>query len=901
MSSAHISCTALILLASACNKPPGAPTVAISPEAPRTGDNLEATITSPSVDDNAKDTVSYSYRWTQDGLERGDLEEASVPASLTTKGETWEVVVTPSDNKVPGEPATVSVVIANTPPTATVALSPSLPLASEDLVASATGSDEDDDAVTFAFSWTVDGSPASFAGDTVPASATRRGELWEVTVVPNDGTDQGEPVTSYVTIENTAPHIAAATLGPEPAYEGTVLEVDFIAEDNDGDEVSASYEFYVNGSLVQEGEQATLTGEHFDKGQQVRAVVTPTDGFQQGNPVNSNTVAILNSPPSYDSVSLDPTEVYEDSTVSCMPTGWTDADADPEGYSLLWYVEGVAVTADETITGDLFDRGDELYCEVTPHDGEDAGAPTRSDTIVVSNSLPELAAANLSSTSPTVADTLSVTVTGAVDADGDSITLRYDWLVDGVSVSSAPSITGSLFDKGDSVMVEVTPSDGRGDGASVMSDTATVVNSPPVLTSLTLSPSSVYTDSVLTAAVATTDADGDSVSVSYAWSVDGVSAGSGGSTLDGDTWFDRGQRVVLTATPNDGDTDGSPVSSSVVTVLNSPPTAPTVGITPTEPEPGVDDLLCEVLTESTDADADTVRYTFTWTVNGAAYSDLQVDTATSSLIPAALTDDNQTWTCIVTPDDRADDGTAGTASVDLGEGGEEPCTYPDSDLSVSTGPASGTTFSPAYFSVDWIGTFESDVPYDWANDSGDQPAYIEFEFFTAGSSGATSVCSVYYDLDLATAASGWTTSSGGALYGAWDVPLVGGFTTCPPVSTSTYGTRDLRDVLEAHSWGVGVGELVDLSLDLRTAVLDAGLDWGVDWLPYVNANYVYSDLYGQAYELGWAWGWDEECGAILEDSSGDGIKLPAVTASPLDDAVWDGSGYLLFYASALEP
>ncbi len=126
MSSAHISCTALILLASACNKPPGAPTVAISPEAPRTGDNLEATITSPSVDDNAKDTVSYSYRWTQDGLERGDLEEASVPASLTTKGETWEVVVTPSDNKVPGEPATASVVIANTPPTATVALSPSL-------------------------------------------------------------------------------------------------------------------------------------------------------------------------------------------------------------------------------------------------------------------------------------------------------------------------------------------------------------------------------------------------------------------------------------------------------------------------------------------------------------------------------------------------------------------------------------------------------------------------------------------------------------------------------------------------------------------------------------------------------------------------------------------------------
>jgi hypothetical protein len=899
MSSSRIAVATSFLLASACNKPPGAPEVVITPEAPTTGDNLEATLSSPSVDDNAKDTVHYSYRWTQDGLERGDLEEPSVPASLTSKGETWEVVVTPSDGKLPGEPASASVVIANTPPAATVEIAPALPLATEDLVASAYGEDADDDAVTFSYSWTVDGAQASYAGDTVPASATRRGELWEVTVVPNDGTDQGEPARSYVSIENTAPRITSATLGPEPAYEDSVLEVGITSEDDDDDEVSASYAFYVNGSLVQEGEQPTLTGEHFDKGQQVRAVVTPSDGYQLGNPVNSNTVTILNSPPSYASVSLDPSEIYEDSTVSCLPSGWTDADSDPEGYSLIWYVEGIAVTADETITGALFDRGDELYCEVTPHDGEEAGEPTVSDTITVSNSAPALSGASLSTTSPTESDTLSVSVTGASDPDGDSITLRYSWRVNGAVVSSAPSITGSLFDKGDIIVVEVTPSDGRSDGATVTSDTATAVNTPPELTSLTVSPGSVATDSLLTVAVATTDGDGDPVTVSYAWTVDGGSAGGDSSTLDGDSWFDKGQRVQVTATPTDGESFGSSVSSSVVTVLNSPPTTPSVGISPAEPEPGVDDLLCEVLVESTDADGDSIGYTFAWTTDGSPYGDLQVDNPLSSLIPAAQTGDNETWTCIATPSDGDDDGVAGRASVDIGEGGEEPCSYPDSTLTVSSGPASGSTIAPAYFSVGFIATMDSDGIHDWSTGGSDQPAYLEFEFYDAT---PTKICSVYYDLDLGTEATGWTTTSGGTLFGAWDVPLAGGYTTCPPVSATIYGSRDLRDVLESYSWGVGVGELVDLYSGLRSAVLGEGLDWGGDWLPYVHAQYLFTEFYSaDAYEMGWVWSWDQDCGALIEDAGGDNIKLSAASAAPLHDAVWDGSGWLLFPASVLEP
>ncbi len=895
----RVSRFVLILLSIGCNKPPGAPTVSIEPELPGTDDDLVATIAVQAVDDNAKDTISYRYIWLQSGMERGDLREDSVPASRTTRGERWEVMVFASDGKVDSAPATAEVTIGNTAPIAQVELGPAAPLASDDLEATASGSDADGDQVTFAYSWTVDGVQSSHAGDTVPATDTARGELWEVTVVPNDGLDTGAPVTAQVSIDNTAPELISAELGPEPAYETTVLEVAFEARDLDDDPISGSYAFYVNGSLVQEGAQATLSGEHFDRGQQVRAVVTPSDGFLEGESLTTNTVEILNSPPAYASVSLDPTEIYEDSTVSCLPSGWSDGDGDPEGYTVTWVVDGTAVSGDATIDGDLFDRGDELSCEVTPHDGVEAGAVVSSEIAIVVNSAPSVASATLSTISPTQADTLSVSVAGATDIDGDSITLDYAWSVNGVVVASLPSLSAAWFDKGDTIYVQITPSDGRVTGAPILSDTATAVNTPPEITSLIISPSSLYTDSSLVASVVTTDGDGDSVSVSYAWTIDGAAIGASGNTLSGATWFDKGQRVQVTATPNDGDTDGSSESSGPLVVLNSLPTAPTLGITPVEPIAGDDDLFCEILADSTDADGDSVVYFFDWSVNGAVHSGLQVDDATSSLVPAIETDDNQTWICSATPDDGEDAGPAGTASVDIGEGaGEDPCVYPDESLTVSTGPASGATFSPYYFSVDFIGTIEDGVVYDWQNSSGDQPAYIQFEFFD---SSVTSLCSVYYDLDSASVATGWSSSSGGALYGAWEVPLVGGYTTCPQISAATWGSRDLRDLLESWTWGVGVGELVDLGGDLRTAVLGAGLDWTNDWAPYVNAEYVYSDLYGTAYEIGWAWGWEEECGVLAEDTSGDGIKLSALAASPPPDATWDGNGFLLFYASALVP
>ena len=67
--------------------------------------------------------------------------------------------------------------------------------------------DPDGNPVTYSFDWTVDGSiyngtstTTVYSGDTIPASETNGGEVWECTVTPNDGTEDGFTSSDSVTV-----------------------------------------------------------------------------------------------------------------------------------------------------------------------------------------------------------------------------------------------------------------------------------------------------------------------------------------------------------------------------------------------------------------------------------------------------------------------------------------------------------------------------------------------------------------------------------------------------------------------------------------------------------------------------------------------------------------------------
>jgi len=67
--------------------------------------------------------------------------------------------------------------------------------------------DPEGNSVTYTFDWTLDGQPytgtttsTDYAGDTIPVSETVVGEIWECTVTPNDGTEDGHPDSDSVEI-----------------------------------------------------------------------------------------------------------------------------------------------------------------------------------------------------------------------------------------------------------------------------------------------------------------------------------------------------------------------------------------------------------------------------------------------------------------------------------------------------------------------------------------------------------------------------------------------------------------------------------------------------------------------------------------------------------------------------
>lgn len=643
------------------NRAPGSPIVSIGPNAARTDDDLVAVIDTESEDQDG-DSVTYAFAWSQDGVPRTDLVAATVPASETAKGEEWKVTVTPNDGAIEGDPATAEVTILNTAPVVTVTFTTDVPTTDDDVVAVPTATDADGDPVTLSYAWSVEGVAADYTYDTVPAEATERGQRWSVTVTPADLEEAGLPVTAEVAIDNSPPEVLRVTLSPDSPYVTDDIVATVEGHDSDADDIAYSYRWFVDASEVQDGASDTLPAGAFAKHQMISVEVTPNDGLVDGSAFVSSDVTAINSLPTATSASIDASAAYEATTLTCVAAGFSDADGDTEGWSYAWSVEGVEAATGPTLDGSSFDRGDVVTCTATPVDDEGEGAGVTSVGLTISNTPPVLAGVDLSTYAPSENDTISVVLGSGSDADSDSLTYGYDWYVEGSSVSTSTTLSANRFAKGDSIYVVVTPYDGRDFGTSVTSAIATAINTPPTVTSVVLSPSSVYTNTTMTASVSSSDLDGDGVTYTYDWYVDGFPRGSAtSSTLSGVSYFDKGQSVYVVVTPNDGETDGAVLTSSTVVVLNSTPTAPVVEITPESPYPG-DDLTCSVVTASTDDDGDALVYEFDWDVDGDAFTGT-VDSASSSLVDGADVGDDDSWTCSVVADDG--DATSSITAVSV--------------------------------------------------------------------------------------------------------------------------------------------------------------------------------------------------------------------------------------------
>ncbi len=675
------------------NAVPTAPTVSISPDPASSSDDLTASA-SGSTDPDGSGSISYRYAWYEGGVYSLATTSAVFPASATTRGIAYRVVVTPTDGTGDGEPGEAEITIVNSDPVlAAPSISPATGISrSSTLSCSATATDVDGDSVAISYTWSNDTTGSSLgsgASLTLSTSSAAANDTITCTASADDGYGGSDSASASVLVDDTSPSIVSVSVSPDPAYADDTLTCSYSGySDPDGDPDQSTYAWTINGTAA--GSSATLSGG-FVGGDSVACTVTPFDGTDTGAPV-SDSLVVANSAPELDDVTLSPSPAWEGSTFTCTPGTAADIDGDSIVFGYAWDVEGVDPgVSGSTLSSAYFDRDEIVTCTVTPSDGADDGLPVLSNSVMVSNSAPSIASVSISPSSPTGADTLSCSYSGYSDADGDADASTYAWTVDGSSAGSGSTLSGA-FGGGDSVVCTVTPHDGTDAGISVAAG-VTISNTPPVVDSVSLDPSELYTDSSVSAVISTSDADGDSVSVSYAWTVDGSTVAETGSSLSGESYFDKGQTVLVTVTPHDGAVAGTAVSSSSVTVLDSAPTAPSVAILPYNPSVEGGDLLCTLDEPSTDADGDSVSYTVSWTVDGEDYlagggTDTGVGwlgpvttTYTDDTVPAEDLESGQEWVCAVTPEADGVSGDVGTDSAVVAGSGMGP--WPGASMSLA--------------------------------------------------------------------------------------------------------------------------------------------------------------------------------------------------------------------------
>lgn len=188
-----------------------------------------------------------------------------------------------------------------------------------------------------------------------------------------------------------------------------------------------------------------------------------------------------------------------------------------------------------------------------------------------------------------------------------------------------------------------------------------------------LSPSPVYTNDILTAIVSVTPED---ASMTYDWhvvdvqgdGVDNIVQSGASASLDGSVYFERGQFVYVTVTAEYNSQDSAKLTSEVITVANTPPTAPAqLGISPSPGVAGYDDLTCSVLGPSIDADGDNIKYAFEWYApNDALIHSVPPSPNIESILDGGLTAEGA-WRCRVISSDRTDIGESTDISVMLEE------------------------------------------------------------------------------------------------------------------------------------------------------------------------------------------------------------------------------------------
>ena len=219
------------------------------------------------------------------------------------------------------------------------------------------------------------------------------------------------------------------------------------------------------------------------------------------------------------------------------------------------------------------------------------------------NHPPTIKAVSILPTPTVLAGPLTVRVE-AQDLDLDTVRFQYRWFANGnvISGQTGGSLPAALLKRGDQVSVEVTPFDGTTNGLPYLSAPVLIVNTPPIVPSLTVDIDYGAQGRQLLAHAEVLDPDHDEVMLTYRWKINDSVTKEGQDNTLSVTGLTSQDVVSVEVTASDGNTNGTTTTSGRFAMSNSSPTITS------KPPVSTDGGVYTYLVQASDADGDPITY-----------------------------------------------------------------------------------------------------------------------------------------------------------------------------------------------------------------------------------------------------------------------------------------------------
>jgi len=481
-----------------------------------------------------------------------------------------------------------------------------------------------------------------------------------------DGSDSGDrwgTLTLQVPEDipvNQPPSANSAMLTPTDARTADSLTLSYSYSDPDGDPESGTViTWYKDGIALQQGTvpgkiaSSSLT----NKNEQWYAEITPSDGQDSGSTITSNTVIIQNTPPSFSTPSISPSQPSSNDDLS-FTINANDEDQDTLTTEVRWFLNGQLMSDlnDELTVPSLATRdGDDWYVEVRVSDDEDTTVWKTSQTVTIGlggplNNQPTVDSVSIQPSNPTTLDSLMVSF-NSNDLDGDAIVdSQIEWYLDGNLVNDLSELTlpSEQTSKNQEWKAHVRVYDGTDWSQWTPSQSVSIINSKPIIEIVELDFSQTTTTQNISMNYSMIDADGDHPSSpDVRWFKNGIEQSNlqnqetllSSQTSKGDNWT-----VYVKA--YDGQEFSIDSLSASVLISNSAPTSIVeLNHTPLQ------DMTLTIT--NNDEDGDTVSNEINWFRNGFKEGSL----TGQLVVPSQLIGAGQVWSVEVIPNDGESNGT----------------------------------------------------------------------------------------------------------------------------------------------------------------------------------------------------------------------------------------------------